>query len=171
MLRKLILSRLDKEERRLGASLDYVRHILRVSLPAFFKFAKLMPMATHRKALPVDAYYVARIVATKHEDCGSCVQIELNLAKADEVSLDTIRATLDGNADGLSKELADVYHFTEAVVQHTGKEDEWRDTLRQRYGEQGLIDLAFGITASRAFPTTKRVLGYAKSCSVVDWRL
>ena len=171
MLRKFILSRLDKEERRLGASLDYLRHILRVSLPAFFKIAKLMPMATYRKALPVDAYHVARIVATKHEDCGSCVQIQINLAKEDGVSLDTIRATLDGKADALNKELADVYHFTEAVVQHTGRDDEWRSALRQRYGEQGLIDLAFGITTSRAFPTTKRVLGYAQSCSVVDWSL
>ena len=93
MLRKFILSRIEKEERRLGASLDYLRHILRVSLPAFFKFVKLMPMATHRKVLSIDAYHVARIVATKHEDCGSCVQIQINLAKADGVSLDTIRAT------------------------------------------------------------------------------
>ena len=54
-------------------------------------------MATHRKSLPVDAYYVARIVAAKHE--------------------------------------------------------------------------ARGITASRAFPATKRVLGYAKSCSIVDWNV
>ena len=171
MLRKFIQSRLEKEERRLDASLDYVRHILRVSIPAFFKFAKLMPMASYRKALPVDAYHVARIVATMHEDCGPCVQIQINLAKADGVSLDTIRATLRGEADMLSKELADVYHFTEAVCQHTGKDDQWRDALRRRYGEEGLIDLAFGITTSRAFPMMKRVLGYAKSCSVVDWSL
>ena len=74
MIRKFIRSRLTKEERRLGVSLDYLRHILRISLSAFFKFAKIMPMATYRKALPADAYYVARLVATKHEDCGSCVQ-------------------------------------------------------------------------------------------------
>ena len=168
MIRKFILNRLDKEERRLGASLDYLRHILRVSLSAFFKFAKIMPLATYRKALPVDTYCVARLVATQHEDCGSCVQVEVNLAKADRVALDTIRATLDGNVEVLSEQLADVYRFTEAVVRVTGDDDVLREKVRQHYGEGGLVELTLAIASCRVFPTTKRALGYAKSCSLVQ---
>ena len=40
--------------------------------------------------------------------------------------------------------------------------------LRQRYGDQGLIELALAIASSRTFPVTKRVLGFAVSCSQVE---
>ncbi len=44
MLRFLILRKLASVEREIGVSVDYVRHILRVSLGAFFKFAKVFPL-------------------------------------------------------------------------------------------------------------------------------
>ncbi len=53
MLRHLILRKLAAEERRLGAPLDYLRHILDASLRSFLVFAKILPISTHRKALPV----------------------------------------------------------------------------------------------------------------------
>ena len=52
MIRYLILKQLDKQERSLGESVDYVRHILRSSLIAFFKFALFTPLAQHRRNLP-----------------------------------------------------------------------------------------------------------------------
>ncbi len=168
MIRRFILYRLDKEERRLGASLDYLRHILRVSLSAFFKFAKIMPLATYRKTLPVDAYSVARLVATQHEDCGSCLQIEVNLAKSEGVSRDTIRATLNGEVEALSEQLADVYRFAEAVVRATDDDVVLREKVNQHYGDGGLVELALAIASCRVFPTTKRALGYAKSCRLVQ---
>ena len=42
MLRWLINRRIDKTERELGASLDYLRHIQRTAPRAFFKFLKLL---------------------------------------------------------------------------------------------------------------------------------
>ncbi len=44
MLRRLILWRLSVVERPLGVSIEYVRHILRASLGAFFKFAEILPI-------------------------------------------------------------------------------------------------------------------------------
>jgi len=167
MLRKLILRRLDSEERHLGASLDYMREIVRTSLTSFFKFAMFMPLAQHRRKLPVNAYRVARIVATRNEDCGTCVQIEVNLAVKDGVPAEAIRAVLDSRPNDLPKELADVYYFATAVVELNGTEASFRDSLRERYGKEGLIELALGIAAARVFPVTKRALGYATSCSLV----
>ena len=46
-------------------------------------------------------------------------------------------------------------------------DDTLRETLRKRYGEHGLIELAYAIASSRIPPTVKRGLGYAKSCSLV----
>src|SRR4051794_37241248 len=39
MIRTLLGRRLDAAERRLGAPVDYLRHMLRVSMRAFFRFA------------------------------------------------------------------------------------------------------------------------------------
>jgi len=137
MLHWLINKRLDAAEKKLGVSVDYMRHIAKVSLPAFFKFAKFLPMAEYRKALPVEPFHIARLVAVKQEDCGTCVQIEVNLAKHDGVSTELLQAVLDCRIDALPNELANVYRFAQAVV--TQQDDvELREVVRQQYGEEGL---------------------------------
>lgn len=171
MIRNLILKRLDKEERSLGESLDYVRHILRTSLPAFFKFALFTPLSQHRHKLPPTPYRVARILATQDEDCGTCVQIEVNLARRDGVPPEVIHAVLKGSLEDLTRELADVYRFAKAVVEASGEEETLRQRIRERYGEEGLVELALGIAAARVFPVTKRALGYATSCALVEVRV
>lgn len=168
MIRKLILNRLDKDERFLGESLDYVRHILRTSLTAFFKFALFTPLAQHRQKLPPTPYRIARLVAVQDEDCGTCVQIEVNLARQDGIPADVIRAVLANRPEALPPELADVLRFAKAVVEASGGEEELRQRLRERYGEEGLVEMALGIAAARVFPVTKRALGYAKSCALVE---
>ena len=168
MLRRLVLRRLDAEERRLGGvSLEYLRHVARTSLPAFLKFALFTPLAGHRKKLPPDAYHLARVVAVQHEDCGTCVQIEVNLARKDGVAPELLRAALKGRLDELPPDLADVCRFARTVSEQ-GDDVELRERLRARYGDEGLVELALGIAAARVFPTTKRALGYATSCSLVE---
>ena len=70
--------------------------------------------------------------------------------------------------DALPEDLADVYHFTAAVVRATGDEESLRQRIRYRYGEDGLVELALAIASARVFPITKRALGYAKSCALVQ---
>ena len=165
MLRWLIRRKLAVEEKRLGVSLDYLRHVLTVSVVAFFRFGSVMPLAECRRVLPADAWFVARLTALKTEDCGSCLQLAVNLAKQSGVSPDLIRAVLAGNTNEMSAEMVDAYQFTNMVLQHTNEEETLRETLRKRYGEQGLIELAYVIASSRIASTVKRSLGYAKSCS------
>jgi alkylhydroperoxidase family enzyme len=167
MLNQLILKRLDTEERKLGASLDYLRRIMRASLAAFFKFSLFTPMSNHRKALAAAPYHVARLVATRHEDCGTCVQIAVNLARRDGVEAETLRAVLNRRPESLSPQLADVYHFTQSVVEASGEEENYRERLEKLYGERGMVELALAIASARVYPTVKRALGYAKSCSLV----
>ena len=167
MVRNLILKRLDAEERVLGESLDYLRHVVRTSLRSFLKFALFMPLAQHRRRLPAAPYRVARIVATQHEDCGTCVQIGVNLARKDGVPPEILRAVLARRPEELPDELANVYYFARAVVAAGGEEGELRRRIRARWGEEGLVELALAIAAARVFPTTKRALGYATSCALV----
>ena len=116
MIRGFILKRLNSEERQLGESVDYIRWMVQVSLRAFFRFACFLPLSRFRRVLPSDAYHVARIVAIRHEDCGICVQAEVNLALQSGVSADVLRAVVDGKPDRLPADLADIFRFTEAVV-------------------------------------------------------
>ncbi|MFT3883129.1 MAG: hypothetical protein QM703_26195 [Gemmatales bacterium] len=164
MLRWLINKRLNAAEKKLGVPVDYLRHLAKVSLPAFFKFVKFMPLAEYRKTLPVEPYHVARLIAVLKEDCGTCVQIEVNLAKHDGVSTDLLQNVLDGKVEALPNELANVYRFAEAVVTQAN-DIELRETMRQQYGEEGLLELALTIAACRVFPTLKRGMGYATSCN------
>jgi hypothetical protein len=79
-----------------------------------------------------------------------------------------IRAVLAARPDELPAELADVFHFAEEVVTASGDEGPYRERIRERYGEEGLVELALAIAVCRVFPVTKRALGYAKSCAAVS---
>ncbi|MBI2826563.1 MAG: hypothetical protein HYX69_17970 [Planctomycetia bacterium] len=171
MIRRILEGRITAAEKYLGAPCDYMRYMLRTSLPAFFKFARFAPLAGYRRAAPVIPLNVARIVATRSEDCGPCVQIALNQAKRDRVPDDVLSAVLADRPDDLSDELADVYRFTVAVCERSGMEGEYRERIRERYGDEALIEMAMAIAFCRVFPVTKRALGYATSCSAVKLRV
>jgi alkylhydroperoxidase family enzyme len=171
MIRRLILGRIAAAEREWGVPLDYCKFILRVSLRATFKFAKFLAVDEYRRVLPAGPCYVARIVASRHEDCGSCVQIAVNQAKRAGVPAELLRTVLDGKLDDLPEELRDAYRFAEAVVTANGEEDAWRERIRLRYGDEGLIEMALAIATCRVFPTLKRALGFAVSCSAVAVRV
>lgn len=165
MLHWLISKRLDAAEKKLGASMDYLRYILKTSTTAFFRFTKIMPLAEYRQALPADAYHVARLVAVLAEDCGSCVQIEVNLARQHGVATEVLQVVLEGKLEALPKPLQVVHRFANAVVQQTGDDVELRSEVLKLYGDAGLVELSLGIAVAKMFPTTKRALGYAVSCS------
>jgi alkylhydroperoxidase family enzyme len=171
MLRRLILARIASGEKELGVPLEYCRFIVRASLRAFFKFLKFLAVDEYRRVLPPGPCYVARIVAVRHEDCGTCVQIAVNQAKKAGVPAEQLRAVLDGKLDGLPEELTEAYRFAEAVVTANGELDAWRERIRLRYGDEGLIEMALAIASCRVFPITKRALGYAVSCSAVAVRV
>lgn len=171
MFRWLIHRRLKAEEKKLGESVDYLHHVVDVSPAAFLRFCSIMPFANSRKVLPKEAWFVAQVVAVQQEDCGPCLQITLNLARKSGVDASLLRAALDGNCHELSPEMVDVLKFTRSVTADAGGDDELRETMRKRYGERGLIELSYAIASGRIPPTVKRVLGYAKSCSVVPVRV
>lgn len=164
MIRRIILKKLDAVETQLGESVDYLRFVVRTSLRAFLKFVKIMPLAQYRRKLPVDAYYIAVIAASMDADCGPCAQIGINQAQQAGVSSEVIRAVVEHQPENLSPDLAQVYRFTISVVRATEEHDVLREPIRDRYGDEGLIELAFAMAACRVFPVTKRALGFATSC-------
>src|SRR5690349_21364816 len=94
MLRRLALKLIAHQERLLGVPLDPLRHVARFSLSALGKIGLLASLGSHRRALPADAFHVARLLATLREDCGACAQIEVNLARKDRVAPGVLKAVL-----------------------------------------------------------------------------
>jgi hypothetical protein len=117
--------------------------------------------------LPADVYYVAKIAAYRQEDCGSCLQIAVNKARNANIPPAVIRAAKDGRLEALPPELRLVFRFAEGQA---NREDDppAREEIIRRYGHDGLIELALAITSARTFPTLKRSLGFAISCSRVQ---
>jgi len=167
MLRPLIHAVLSKAERRLGGSLDYARFIADTSVRLFIKFTKLLSFGNCRKTLPRDVFHVAALVATRSEDCGTCLQIGLNMARADRVPVEHLRAVIETRPDALPEHLADAYRFAEATLARQTDAADLRERLRARYGDAGLIELAFALAVAKTFPTIKWALGYATSCAKV----
>jgi alkylhydroperoxidase family enzyme len=165
VIRWLIEKRLRAVEFEQGMSLAYLRHILRVSPPHFLKFMKVMPLARFRRALPPEAYHIARIVTASHEDCGTCLQMEVHLAKQDGVRVPLLHAVLDESPCSLPPELAEVYFFAEAVATGNGEEETWREAIFRPYGEIGLVEFSMAIAVSRMFPTVLHAMGYAALCT------
>ncbi len=105
MLRWLIRRKLRAEEKKLGESVDYLRHVVDVSPAAFLRFASILPFANSRKVLPKDAWFIAQIVAVQHEDCGTCLQITVNLAQQSGLDPALLRAVVAGNCHELPQEM------------------------------------------------------------------
>jgi alkylhydroperoxidase family enzyme len=167
MLGFLVRRNIRSTEKKLGASLDYMREMYAKAPDVFWQFVKVAKAAGYRGKLPAAPLHVACLVAIRHQDCGECVQIGVNVAKQDGVPADVLKATLAGKVEELPESLRDVYRFAEAVAKNTGEEETYRPRLVKVFGEEAVIELAVALALCQTFPIVKRGMGHAKSCSVV----
>jgi alkylhydroperoxidase family enzyme len=171
MLRALLRRRLDAAERKLGASVDYLRYALEHDLAAVVKFGLFQPATQHRKRVPADVYHAARIAATLRLDCGECVQIEVDAARRAGVPSEVVRAILDGGHQSLRADVVAAVAFAGAVAGGAEPEEEARQRLHERFGDAGMVELSLAVVTAQVYPTMKRGLGFAKSCAVTQVRV
>lgn len=152
---------------RFGAQFDYdvgyMRWLLSVSPHAFFKFLAVTKLSRHAEAAPQKALFAARIVGAMTEDCGPCVQLVVDMARAAMVPDGDIDAILRRDERAMSDEAALAFRFADAVARRENA-DEQREAVRARWGDQGVVDLTFALQASRLYPMVKAGLGYAREC-------
>ncbi len=166
-----ITSRLiDSAEKNFGENMDYMRDIANASRGAFYKFALFLMFAKHRKAAPIDAYFLAAMGALQHEDCGPCLQIAVNGAVAAGVKPEILSAALAGGAS-LDADHRMYLDFGRAVSANAPEAEELRLKIAEKLPPAAMVDLAIAIASARVFPTLKRGLGHAKSCSLVQVRV
>jgi AhpD family alkylhydroperoxidase len=166
MLYELTSVFIRRAEKRLGVVLDYTHHIARTDLKLLLRYNKLFGFLDPVRHVPVDAYHVARVRAAVLTDCGTCVQAEVNLARAAGLSSDVLRNILSAKYEGLPKEVRAVALMTDAVVGRREDDPENRDVSKKHFGDAGLIELSFAMHGAAALPGIKRTLGYSVSCNM-----
>ena len=170
MFNRIFERLIERQEQRLGGSLDYLRELREVSTPAFLKVALLTPFTNHRKRLPKTAYHLAKIIVTRHADCGTCLQMALNVSANDGVPEHYIRAVLNRRLEELPIALQEVCEYAQLIAQGLD-DDALRARLVERYGTEGLSELAMAIASAQIYPTLKRAMGHATSCARMELRV
>ena len=155
-----------RQEAGLGASLDYLRTVADASTAAFVKFAAFAPLAGHRSVTPPTVWHLARLAATQVQDCGTCVQIVVNQARADGVAAGILELALAGDLDRLDDAERLALRFGRAVA---AREDARQvgDEVRDWFGPDIRVELALAVATAQVFPILKRGLGQDLACSVV----
>jgi hypothetical protein len=146
----------------------YMEEMLKVSPASYEVFEGFLPMATFVKAASIDVINVARITAIKNEDCGTCVQLYVDLAIEAGLDKEIAREIIFNEGKNLSTELKLVYDFTLAVSNNETISVNLLDQMNQTYSREVMMEISLAIAATKVFPTIKRVLNYMQSCSVIQ---
>ena len=155
---------IGKFEREWGYDASYMRDMVEASPRAAWLFSRVTALGQFRRDIPVEAWCAAGITAVRHEDCGPCTQLAVNMAERAGVTPATLRALLTDNSDAMPPDVALVWRFTRATLAHDEAADDYRAVIVERWGSRALISLAFAITAARIYPTVKYALGHGKAC-------
>jgi hypothetical protein len=166
MFRRFFHNQIRKLEKTFDYDATYMHEILDASPKAFWKFALFQMMSTHRESVSREAAFAASITAARHEDCGPCTQLVVDMALRSGVSKSLLRAIVARDFSQITEDAALGVRLADATLAHEPT-DELRAEAIKRYGQKGLISLAYAISSARVYPTVKRVLGHAHTCERV----
>jgi hypothetical protein len=169
MLRWFLNRQLNAFEREFDYDVTYTRDILGASLGAFWRFSRILGVASYRKDVPRDAWYAAKIAAALSEDCGPCTQLVVTMAERDGVSAANLRAILAADEQAMTPDATLGFRFAQSVVcRQLAEADTLRAEILRRWGRRALVSLALAISASSVFPKVKYALGHGHACTQVQ---
>jgi len=130
-------------------------------------FGRVTALGRYRRDVPIEAWSAAGITAVRHEDCGPCTQLSVAMAERAGVRPDVLRALLEEDPDAMPADVALVWRFTRATLEHDAAADQYRQAIVKRWGPRALVSLAFAIVAARSYPTVKYAMGHGQACTRV----
>lgn len=167
MLKNFALWLIARGERDFRVSLDYARDLYRISPRAFWKMGRARAFGTHRERAPTKAVLAAHLAAALHDDCGSCVQIVVNMGLKRGISAGEIKAMMAGKLEGLAAPLSLGFRFGNAIVTNSAALETIRHEVIAAWGEKGMVDIACAVAFARTYPAMKRAMGHAITCDLV----
>jgi hypothetical protein len=152
-------------ERKWDYDASYVHGLIEADPMAVWKFSRSAAIGSYRKDVPLAAWTAAAITAVRHEDCGPCTQLGVQMAEKSGVDPKVLRAILAADAAAMPDDVALAWRFTRAALDHDPVVDEYRQEIVRRWGSRAVISLAFAMVASRTYPTVKYAMGHGQACS------
>lgn len=168
MLSWIIRRKINAFQAQYDYDMSYVRELLDVSPKAAMLYLRATSLGRINRGLPLDVFFVTKIAAVMHEDCGPCVQLGVKMAEQAGVAPATLRALLTGEIDRLPSECALAFRFARAVLTRDTEAEALREELQTKYGRLGVASLACALTSARIYPTMKYALGFGHACSRVN---
>jgi len=167
MIKSLMHWYVRRFERQWGYDASYFHDVVEASPSATRKFIFLQPMAEHREDVSKDAWHAAHLAGALAEDCGPCVQLCVDMATRAGMEPEKLAALIRGDIDDAGPDAAFGFRYGMAVATNADTTLSLVEQARKRYGERGLISLAFSVTTARMFPTLKRAIGHGAACAKV----
>lgn len=167
MIHWLIRRKLAAFEREFDYDMSYARDLLAADLGAFLKFARATGISGYRKGAPADVVFAAKLVGTLAEDCGPCTQLMVTMALREGVDRRTIASILRGDLAALPPDVRLAVAFARASLARDPAADALREDVVARFGQKGLVSIAFGLVGARLYPTLKYALGHGRACQRV----
>ena len=166
---KMILGRFS---RRYDYDVSYLHELAEVSPGAFVRYLMIAPLGQYRKAAPIDAYFAAKMVATRRADCGTCLKLVAKMAREANVDQTTVMSVLRDEPDGVSDDVQLAMRFANAVIDQDAVEvAETHQAIVERWGKAAATDMSLAVTFGTFFPMLKRGLGHAQSCEPITYEL
>ena len=165
-LKRMISVAIGRAENRLGVALDYTRKIAETDLGLLMRYNKIFGFLDANRKVPPLAYHAARLRGAIASDCGTCIAAEINLAKAAKIQSELIDQIISGSYAEFPKEIAAAAILADQVVGLRQDAPEHRETIRQHFGDAGLIELSFAMNGAALLPGIKRAMGYAVACDM-----
>ena len=153
-------------EKRIGVSLEYAHKIAQTDFGLMLRYGKIFGFLDPNKKVPAVAYHVARLRGAIAADCGTCVEAEINLAKAAKVTDEIITGVLQSDYSTLPDALQAVARLADAVTAKREDDPEARAEVIKAYGTAGLIEISFAMNGAALLPGIKRSMGYATVCDI-----
>jgi hypothetical protein len=154
-----------KFQRTWNYDASYLRDVLDADPRALLAFGKVNAIGAYRKDVPLACYTAAGIVAVMAEDCGPCTQLVIDMAQRGGVDPAILRAVVARDITAMPFEVALAVRFTETSLRRAPEADDLRKEVLRRFGNRGLVSLAFAMTSARLYPTLKYALGHGRACT------
>lgn len=164
MIKWVLTGMLDRFSRKWGYDARYAKDILDADLRAFWLFAQAQRLGSYCRGVPRDAWHAVKIVTALNEDCGPCTQLTVDMATADGVKPEVLRAVLSGDVVAMPADVALAFRFAAAMRERRPEADELREAVVASWGQRGLVSLAFAITVAQLYPSVKYALGHGQAC-------
>lgn len=148
---------------RLGVETPYFDEVVEHAPGALLPIVGFMPSVSYGRCLPPTVLHMVRLGATMASDCGTCLEIAVNLAVRDGVSPEAVAMAVHGPRENLDSDARLGLQFGKRLGGALDVPAE-RAALLDRFGPRGPIEASIAVAGALTFPAVQRGMGFSRSC-------